>query len=452
MASGKKERIISVIDTNVFIGVADTVFHKLKNRDIVIPLIVLQELEAHRNDDGGRGWACRQVLHYVEDLRLSSGGEVLSQTGVAIDNNSTVRVEGDHTDTTVLGEVNDNKNDSIILAVAKNLAVETKRAVEVITNDLPMRLKASIFLGLDAVSYGDKGVVAPYTGQYKVRIAKPMSRLDDDEILDDITSQVADAGGDMPYHALIEVTDSTDEVDYFLKSGTSIREIDHTVAIGKLHAKNMEQEVAMSYLSDDSIDVISLGGVAGAGKSLLALAEGLREVKNGKVSKVIVFRSMYEVGRQKVGYLPGTLEEKIAPWAQAVWDNVATVDRINSGRSKKNAVTEDDVKKLHEKDVEVSPISFVRGRTISDAFIIVDDAQSLDRIDLLDIVSRLGKGSRIVFTFDMEQNDNPYLSQGTSILSLINDLRSREVAAHIDFTHSERSELAQLASELLRKG
>lgn len=216
----------------------------------------------------------------------------------------------------------------------------------------------------------------------------------------------------------------------------------------------------MTYLSDRNIQVVSLGGVAGAGKSFLALAEGFREVKAKKVDKIIVFRSMYELGQQKVGFLPGDLDDKIEPWAQAVWDNISKIDRMTSSKKKQQqggngadggalGFSIESSKKKHEFDVEISPISFLRGRTLDDAFIIVDDAQSLDRVTLLDILARLGKNTRIVFTFDINQNDNPYISESTSILQLINDLRGNRMFAHIDFTISERSSLAQLASRLL---
>ena len=252
----------------------------------------------------------------------------------------------------------------------------------------------------------------------------------------------------MPYHLIIRIIDTDGNENYVIKKGDELHALDPNVNMGKaFRPKNLEQQMAMSYLNDENIQVVTLGGVAGAGKSFLALTEGMREVKAGKVDKVIVFRSMYELGQQKMGFLPGDIDDKIAPWSQAVWDNVGRIDRMSSG--KKTVSDVDSLKKRHEDDLEVSPISFLRGRTLDDAFIIVDDAQSLDRTTLLDILARLGKNTRIVLTFDILQNDNPYISESTSILQLINDLRDNRMFAHIDFTKSERSELAQLASNLL---
>lgn len=442
------KRIITVIDTNVFIGAADAPFHKMHDRDIVIPMVVLQELEKHRGDTGS-GWACRTVLHYIENLRTEYGGRVLSEKGAPIDNNCTVRIETDHTDMTALGELADDRNDSKILAIAINLKNELKQDVEIISNDLPMRVKADVGLGLKAYEYGN-GAIKPYTGMFNMTAYKPMNDIDDDDILDYIASNVKENGGTIPYRACIHITDSESVERYILKTGDKLIDLDDDVNLGRsLRPKNIEQQIAMSYLTDNNIQVVTLGGVAGAGKSFLALAEGMREVNAKHFDKIIVFRSMYELGQQKMGFLPGDIDDKIAPWSQAVWDNVSKLDRMLHGSRKNDSADYESVKKRHESDIEVSPISYLRGRTLDDAFIIVDDAQSLDRTTLLDILARLGKNTRIVLTFDIMQNDNPYISDSTSILQLVNDLRDNRMFAHIDFTKSERSELAQLASNLL---
>lgn len=442
------KRIITVIDTNVFIGAADAPFHKMHDRDIVIPMIVLQELEKHRGDIGS-GWACRTVLHYIESLRLEHGGHVLSDEGAEIGNGCTVRIETDHTDMHVLGELADDRNDSKILAIAANLKKETKREVEIISNDLPMRLKADIGLGLKASEYGN-GTIKPYTGMFEMTAYKPLNDVDDDDVIAFIADTVKENGGTIPYRACVHVKGSDGVERYMMKTGDALRDIDSTVSIGRsLRPKNMEQQIAMNYLADEDIQTVTLGGVAGAGKSFLALAEGMREVNEKHFDKIIVFRSMYELGQQKMGFLPGDIDDKMAPWSQAVWDNVSKLDRMMHGGRKSDSADFESVKKRHESDVEVSPISYLRGRTLDDAFIIVDDAQSLDRTTLLDILARLGKNTRIVLTFDILQNDNPYISESTSILQLVNDLRDSRMFAHIDFTKSERSELAQLASNLL---
>ena len=222
--------------------------------------------------------------------------------------------------------------------------------------------------------------------------------------------------------------------------------------------------------------MVSLGGVAGSGKSILALAAGMTQVDAGRYERIMVFRSMVEVAQQEVGFLPGDLDAKMAPWAQAIWDNVDQIDRKNGKtktpkhsaanqrdpnsrklrQSTNSTPTEvatelQEAQQRHLEDISVQPVTYLRGRTFVNTFVIVDDAQSLDRTTLLDIISRLGRGSKIVFTYDMAQQDNPYISNSTSILSVVNNLLGEDVFAHIDFTKSERSRLAQLAADLLAK-
>lgn len=445
---GNARRTIAVIDTNVFIGAADEPFKKLENTDIVIPTIVLQELEQHRGDDGNNGWACRTVLHYLEDIRKNFGGKALMH-GAKSYHGNTVRIESDHKDLRVLGEdLNDGKNDSTILAIAKNLDNEHDGRVILITNDLPMRIKADVFLGLKAEPYGSD-ISDTYTGKYALHINKPMKDIDEDDILDAFDDAI-DADEVVPYRSMIQVFDSDDDIsETFIKSGDSVKPLQQNQQMSGIRPKNIEQQVAASYLLDNDITCVTLGGVAGAGKSLLALSAGMELMdRSSNFDKIVVFRSMYEVGQQKVGYLPGDIDEKMAPWAQAIWDNVAKIDKV---RSSKNPVDLISVKKRHEADIEISPISWIRGRTIDNAFIIVDDAQSLEKAFLLNIMTRLGRNSRIVMTYDIKQQDNPnpHMSIGTSIVSLVNDVRGNRMFAHMDFDKSERSEIAQFASSLI---
>ena len=190
-----------------------------------------------------------------------------------------------------------------------------------------------------------------------------------------------------------------------------------------------------------------------------------RKEPKGGYERILVFRPMYEVGQQKVGFLPGDLEEKMRPWAQAIWDNVRKIDHLRNGcsgaaeRKRRRAEERQDgqmkgmsIEEMHP-EIEVSPITWIRGRTIENSFIIVDDAQSLERPLLLDILTRLGESSRIVFTFDMDQQDNPnpHMSPGTSISSVIDDLMDDPSFAHIDFKVSRRGRMAQKAAILLSR-
>ena len=449
---GRTRRVTAIIDTNVFIGAADEPFKKLDNTDIVIPAIVLQELEKHRSDDGNNGWSCRTVLHYIEKIRQTQGDDSL-QHGAKTYNGNTVRIEFDHTNTDVLKELADGKNDSTILAITRNIQDELgdESDVILITNDLPMRIKAGVFLKIKAEPYGSD-VQKRYTGKFDIHIPKPFNEIDEDDILNAADASV-DEDDDIPYHSMLRVYDSSNDMaETYIRSDDDLRELNQRIHIGQIKPKpnNVEQQVAMEYLLDNDITCLTLGGIAGAGKSILALAAGMKLVAEHKFDKVIVFRSMYEVGQQKVGYLPGDLEAKMAPWAQAIWDNVAKIDSMKS-KGARVPVDIEMVKKNHESDIEISPISWIRGRTIDNAFIIVDDAQSLEKTFLLNILTRLGKTSRIVMTYDIKQQDNPnpHMSLGTSIVSLVNEVKGNHMFAHLDFERSERSEIAQFASTLI---
>jgi PhoH-like ATPase len=469
-------RITSVIDTNVFLSTGDEVFSHLKNRDIVIPLTVYKELERYRTDPGGRGYASRAVIRKLEELRTSNPDIDMSQRGVKTSSGNTVRVEVNHTNQDVLIEDlrDESSNDHKILAVVKNLEEKDKLTVEFITNDAPLRFIASVFEKINAIPYED-GRAEKFTGVIDLDLDAPeyadkhyeIGSIEDEEYTDLIRPLFHRT----PYHAVIHVSQGAND-DWIIKNGHTYSDFNKTTwpHVGPVYPMNEEQGMANTWLNDDSVSMVSLGGVAGAGKSLLALSYGLDAVEHGKYSKVTVFRSMYSVGQQDQGFLPGAADEKMRPWAQAVWDNVRKYDKSKKGKKSKaasskavHAKSSDDSRMTTMPDgrvlpmieaqygdkVSVEPITYLRGRTLEDQLIIVDDAQSLDRSILLDVVSRLGRGSKIIFTFDMDQQDNPYLSSGTSIESLINRLKSEKVFAHVSFTKSERSELAQLASKLL---
>lgn len=479
----RKSRDVAVINTDVFMGAGTEPFTQLKDTDIVIPYIVLNELQKHRSMNDGAGWAARAVLHYIEDLRLRHGGKRLLE-GVPSSNGNTVRLEHDHKDThevrSKLYLSGPDGDDTIILSVAFNLQNvlnedHSDSRLTLYTNDLIMRIKADSALGIDTKAWGsdrDK----PFTGIASADLSD--MGLTEETVTASALREHIDRDDSDASHLLVRATlDGSVAPMPFMLSGGSVQCLcsekpDH---IGRIYAANDEQAAAMKYLKDDSITVVSLGGIAGAGKTLLALAQGMESVSESrrarKYDRILVFRPMYEVGQQKVGFLPGDLDEKMRPWSQAIWDDVEKIDSkgMSGAAERKQRRREKDketaadparrdggrplsVEDMHP-EITISPISWIRGRTIERSFIIVDDAQSLERPLLLDILTRLGESSRIVFTFDMDQQDNPnpHMSPGTSITSVINDFMTDSAFAHIDFTESRRSPIAQKAAGLLRK-
>jgi PhoH-like ATPase len=208
-----------------------------------------------------------------------------------------------------------------------------------------------------------------------------------------------------------------------------------------LHGRSAEQRVALDILLDHEIGIVSLGGRAGTGKSALALSAGLEAVLEKRLhKKVVIFRPLYAVGGQELGYLPGTENEKMSPWAQAVFDTLGAL------------VSQQVLDEIIERGlIEVLPLTHIRGRSLHDSFVIVDEAQSLERGVLLTVLSRIGQGSRVVLTHDIAQRDNLRVGRHDGVVAVVESLKGHPLFAHITLTRSERSQIAALVTELLEE-
>ncbi len=206
-----------------------------------------------------------------------------------------------------------------------------------------------------------------------------------------------------------------------------------------LHGRSAEQRIALDLLLDPDVGIVSLGGRAGTGKSALALCAGLEAVMERRQHrKVIVFRPLYAVGGQELGYLPGTENEKMGPWAQAVFDTLSAL------------VSSEVVEEVMDRDMlEVLPLTHIRGRSLHDAFVIVDEAQSLERNVLLTVLSRVGQNSKVVLTHDVAQRDNLRVGRHDGVAAVIEKLKGHPLFAHVTLTRSERSPIAALVTDLL---
>ena len=463
-----EQRPTLVIDANVFMGAGNDPFKVFQNSDIVVPVPVIEDLERHRGDDGGIGWACRSVLGHIEQLRISHQADAIYDVNMNDENGNTLCIAKEIADD-IPPELRNGRSSSAVIAITMTLC-RTRDNVVLISNSLPTRLRANGH-HLRAEPYADD-TFQPFDGRLTANVRGTIHDLvyvkkARQMALAEVDRQCHDGGYPTPAHAAVVFTHIDGQQQVILKSNEGFRQLDYNIHAGNVRPRpgNLDQVIALNYLMDESIQAVSLGGIAGSGKSILALAAGMAQVECGKYDRIMVFRSMHSVANQDVGFLPGDLNDKIAPWAQAVWDNVDQIDRIN-GRIKKRNYRQDAAKQAvrsnideqtasaqerHAQDILVQPVTYLRGRTFVKTFIIVDDAQSLDRSTILDIITRLGRESKIVFTHDMSQQDNPYISIGTSMLSVINDLVCQSVFAHLDFTKSERSELAQIAADLLAK-
>jgi PhoH-like ATPase len=350
----------------------------------------------------------------------------------------TVRVELNHTDPSGLpagfrpaGRTGD--NDTTILAVARNLAEEGSR-VTLVSKDLPMRVKASA-VGLVVEEYRGPGKVdAGFTGMSEVSVTGELV----DELYEADRIDLVEAR-DLPCNTgLVLVSDRGSALGRVTPE-KQVRLVRGDRDAFGLHGRSAEQRIALDLLLDPDVGIVSLGGRAGTGKSALALCAGLEAVMERRQHrKVVVFRPLYAVGGQDLGYLPGSESEKMNPWGQAVFDTLGAL------------VTGDVVDEIMDRGMlEVLPLTHIRGRSLHDAFVIVDEAQSLERNVLLTVLSRVGQGSRVVLTHDVAQRDNLRVGRYDGVASVIEALKGHPLFAHVTLSRSERSPIAALVTELL---
>lgn len=418
-----------VIDTSVLLSDPKAIF-RFAEHSVVLPVVVISELEKKRNDPE-IGFFAREALRNLDELRREH--ERLDFP-IAVGTGGSLRVELNHSNQTVLPSgLQLGDNDSRILAVALNLANEGM-AVTVVSKDLPMRVKAAS-IGLAAEEY--RAELAPdsgYTGIAEISIgADEMATLYDEEVIK--TKAVVD----IPVNTSLVISSERGSALGRVTSPGTVTVVRGDRDLFGLSGRSAEQRLAIDVLLDPTIGIVSLGGRAGTGKSALALCAGLEAVLERQMHrKIMVFRPLYAVGGQDLGYLPGDAAEKMNPWAEATFDTLSSV-------VSHNVVEEVMARGL----LEVLPLTHIRGRSLHDAFVIVDEAQSLERNVLLTMLSRIGQNSRVVLTHDVAQRDNLRVGRHDGVASVIEALKGQELFAHLTLMRSERSAIAALVTDLL---
>ncbi|GEE01841.1 ATP-binding protein [Gordonia spumicola] len=421
-----------VLDTSVLLSDPWAVT-RFAEHHVVLPLVVISELEGKRHHSE-LGWFARQALRLLDDMRVEHGR--LDEPLPVGDAGGTVQVELNHTDPSVLpaGFRNDT-NDSRILACALNLRAEG-RDVTLVSKDTPLRVKAGA-VGLAADEYHAQDVVVSgWTGMDELDVLdSEIDTLFADGVVD------LDDARDLPCHTGVRMVGASNSALGRVTDAKQVRLVRGEREAFGLRGRSAEQRVALDLLLDDSVGIVSLGGKAGTGKSALALCAGLEAVLERRTQrKVVVFRPLYAVGGQNLGYLPGSEADKMGPWAQAVFD---TLEGLVS--------TEVIDEVLSRGMLEVLPLTHIRGRSLHDSFVIVDEAQSLERNVLLTVLSRLGSGSRVVLTHDVAQRDNLRVGRHDGVAAVIEKLKGHPLFAHITLTRSERSPIAALVTDMLEE-
>jgi PhoH-like ATPase len=419
-----------VLDTSVLLSDPRAML-RFDEHEVVLPVVVITELEAKRHHPE-LGFFARTALRLLDDLRIRHGR--LDHPLSLGDSGGTLRVELNHADPTVLPagfQLGD--NDTRILAVARSLMADGL-SVTLVSKDLPMRIKASA-VGLQAEEYRSGLVVdSGWTGMAEVEVDQAaMSALYAGEVQD------LDGARDLPCHTGLVLSSGSGSALGRVTADKRVKLVRGDRDAFGVHGRSAEQRIAIDLLLDADIGIVSMGGRAGTGKSALALCAGLEAVlERRQHRKVLVFRPLYAVGGQELGYLPGNESEKMSPWAQAVFDTLGAL------------VSPEVVEEVIDRGMlEVLPLTHIRGRSLHDAFVIVDEAQSLERNVLLTVLSRIGQNSRVVLTHDVAQRDNLRVGRHDGVAAVIEALKGHPLFAHVTLTRSERSPVAALVTEML---
>jgi len=416
-----------VLDTSVLLADPLAV-QRFDHHDVVIPVVALLELQSKQHHPE-LGWNARQALRQLEELRVEQGGldRVMTTEG-----GGTVRIEVNHSHTELPDAFSTGDHDQRVLSVCRSLA-ERGMDVELVSKDLPLRLKASV-VGIAADEYLHELARSPIRSGFE-ELEVPSDLID--QLYRDGSVEVDDAEG-FACHTGVALRHGSQSALTRLHPDNRLHQV-RDVAAFEVRGRSAEQKVALELLTDPDVGIVSLGGPAGTGKSLLAIASGIHQtLEDERFRRVLVFRPLHAVGGQELGYLPGTEEEKMDPWAAAVHDALAAF-------ASENVVAEIQARNM----LEVLPLTHLRGRTLTDSFVIIDEAQNLERSVLLTALSRIGENAKVVLTHDIAQRDNLRVGRHDGIVAVVEALSGHPLFAHVTLSRSERSPIAELVTRLL---
>lgn len=438
--SGARNRKI-VVDTNVILFDALAI-KKFTDADIHIPISVIEEVDRFKRDLGENGRNARQFSRFVDELREL--GPLAK--GVALESSkSTVFINTDVNHHEMPKELDPEKADNRILATA--LAIQTKypsASVELVTKDINLRIRADVF-GVFAKDYEPERVEVDEMYQGHREIDVPPSIIEEFYAEKIITSETFS----LKANQYVVMRDSSNPNHsaigrYSEKEQGIVPIMVPNESIWGIHPRNVEQTFAMDCLLNDEILFVSLVGKAGTGKTLMALAAGLfKTLDEGRFQRLLVSRPIFPMGRD-IGYLPGDVEQKLNPWMQPIFDNVEFL----MGADKKAAGRAQEL--INQGMLNIEPLTYIRGRSIPNQYLIVDEAQNLTPHEIKTIVTRAGQGTKVVLTGDAYQIDNPYVDSATSGLTYsVERMKGQRISAHVTLSKGERSELAELAANIL---
>lgn len=436
-----------VLDTSVLISDPDSLF-AFRDADAVIPLIVVEELDQHktRMDDVGR--AAREVIRTLEELRTANGGDI--RHPVQLPGGGTLRIEtnGLMLDAVAGKGLDPHKPDNRILAAALGQQRSHGRVV-VVTNDAALRIKAAQ-VGLEAMEHqrrrgrhDDRRPTGWSTVEVSTALIDELFADPDGFGVDEVLPTDRDAVADLDNNEFLVCRAGSQSALARHLEGRLVP-LHRPLEAWGLRPRSKEQQFALDLLLDPEVRVIALDGMAGTGKTIMALAAGLEQVMETKgYDKLAVYRPVVPVGKAELGFLPGSLDEKLDPWMTAVTDALVALTETRSHADARMLLDE-----MHDRDkLSLEAVTYLRGRSLHDTYIVVDEAQNLEPTTLKTILTRVGEGTKVVFTGDTSQIDAPYLSEhNNAIAVLIDAFAGERVFGHVRLTHCERSEVASLAA------
>ncbi len=441
------EKKIFVLDTNVIISDPKAIFN-FDEHEIVIPLVVVEELDKFKKDMNQVGLAARSFARNIEALRKK--GKLIE--GVELDSGGTIRIDITSDDIKLPGpKLNVSYADNVILASAYKITEDNPdKVVTLVSKDVNLRIKADV-LGIKADTYRNEVVNFTELPKGYENIAVEGELID--RIFESKKIPMDDLAG-TPFenahsNKFFMLTNKDNEqhqavvrLDPFENALIPLKQFKD---VWGLRARNFAQKLALDLLMDDRVKLVSLIGIAGTGKTLLAIAAGLQKcLDEGRYTRMLVARPIYPMGRD-IGFLPGTIEEKLKPWMQPVFDNL---EYLLAGYDSSSFGKMNDL--MNSGVIEVEALTYIRGRSIPEQFIIVDEAQNLTPHEVKTIVSRAGENTKIVLTGDPYQIDNPYMNESNNGLSYIIDrFKNLSLAGSVTLEKGERSALANAAAELL---
>lgn len=443
----KKSGKIFILDTNVILHDASCI-HQFKENDIVIPITVIEELDHFKRGSQVINLNAREFARTLDSMT----GSALFNGGISLGKGrGKVRIALTRGLNDEIREIfRDDNPDHRILSTALEVSrADKKRSVILVSKDVNLRMKAKA-LGLPAEDYTTDrigSIEELYSGKETIDDF-------DDEILQKLYSPPFEVplkdfdnklkGEVLPNKFYILRNTNRSVLSHLDQQKEVMRRVDKIETYG-IKSRNAEQTFAVDALTNTNIPLVSITGKAGTGKTLLAIASALHSKKNYR--QIYIARPVVPLSNKDIGYLPGDIEDKLAPYMQPLWDNIKVIqDQYNEADKQHQQITQ----MIKDHKLMIEPLSYIRGRSLQRIFFIVDEAQNLTPHEIKTIITRVGEGAKLVFTGDIYQIDHPYLdSQSNGLSYLIDHFKGQKLYAHVNLVKGERSELAELASNLL---